>query len=148
MNIRNEIAIALRDFGQSIVTAIIDAQQKAGKKATGASANALTYEVDNKGVRIIDPLGYIIYQEYGRGAGKKPPIEPLKEWALSKGLPIGVAWAVQANIAKFGTLTFQKKAPALGLKQILSQERINQLAKDLSSLVSITIKDNIIKELK
>lgn len=33
----------------------------------------------------------------------KPPIWPLKKWCELKGIPVNVAWAIQAKIAKQGT---------------------------------------------
>ena len=45
--------------------------------------------------------GYFV--EYGRSAGKQPPIKPIKEWCMIKNLPDGVEWAIQKNIGKKGT---------------------------------------------
>jgi len=33
----------------------------------------------------------------------RPPIWPLKKWCELKGIPVEVAWAIQAKIAKVGT---------------------------------------------
>ena len=136
-----------KDFAVGIIEDIKNAQISKGKKATGESANALTYTFKN-GVQIIDPLGYIIYQEYGRGAGKAPPISKLQAWCVARGIPIGVAWYIQKRIKIMGTLTFQKKAPRLGLAEILSQSRITKFAKDISLFVNIQLKSIIIKSFK
>lgn len=138
----------LHRFAKEIIQDIKQAQITAGKKATGKSADALTYEVYDKGLKIIDPLGYIIYQEYGRGPGKPPPINALREWCIAKGLDIKIAWAVRYNIAKFGTLTFQKKAPRLRLAEILSEIRVKELSNEISKYSGLTIKETIIKNLK
>ena len=136
-----------KDFAVGIIEDIKNAQISKGKKATGESANALTYSL-NKGVQIIDPLGYIIYQEYGRGAGKAPPITKLQAWCIAKGIPIGIAWSIQKKIKTVGTLTFQKKAPRLGLSEILSQSRIAKFAKEISLFANIEIRSIITKSQK
>ena len=135
------------EFALGIIEDIKNAQISKGKKATGASANALTYTL-KKGVQIIDTLGYIIYQEFGRGAGKAPPITKLQEWCIAKGIPIGVAWYIQKRIKTLGTLTFQKKVPRLGLSEILSDSRIAKFAKDISLFMNIEVKSIITKSQK
>lgn len=39
----------------------------------------------------------------GRGPGKMPPIEPIREWVQKKGIESGVEWAIAKNISKYGT---------------------------------------------
>ncbi len=46
---------------------------------------------------------YAYFVEYGRAKGKRPPIEPIREWCYLHNLPQGVEWHIQAQIGKRGT---------------------------------------------
>ena len=46
---------------------------------------------------------YAYFVEYGRKAGKKPPIKPIRDWCNLHNLPQGVEWHIQAQIGKRGT---------------------------------------------
>lgn len=46
---------------------------------------------------------YAYFVEYGRKAGKKPPIKPIRDWCYLHNLPEGVEWHIQAQIGKRGT---------------------------------------------
>ena len=46
---------------------------------------------------------YAYFVEYGRKAGKKPPIKPIRDWCYLHNLPKGVEWHIQAQIGNRGT---------------------------------------------
>lgn len=46
---------------------------------------------------------YAYFVEYGRKAGKKPPIKPIRDWCYLHNLPKGVEWHIQAQIGRRGT---------------------------------------------
>lgn len=46
---------------------------------------------------------YAYFVEYGRRAGEKPPIEPIRDWCNLHNLPQGMEWYVQKVIGERGT---------------------------------------------
>lgn len=46
---------------------------------------------------------YAWFVEYGRKAGKKSPIEPIREWCKLHNLPDGMEWYMQYKIGATGT---------------------------------------------
>lgn len=112
-------------------------------KIAEAFLRAVTEQLDphtsQKGVIEIDEEGqsvvlftpaHIQFAKYGRGPGKKPPLDPLLKWVSDKGIIFkdstaeGTAFAIQASIAKNGTKNWVPNAPnAL-------QEAINENLKD------------------
>lgn len=60
---------------------------------------------------------HIQFAKYGRGPGKKPPLDPILEWVKGKGIIFngtdekGTAFAIQASIGKNGTLGWVPNAP-------------------------------------
>lgn len=46
---------------------------------------------------------YAYFVEYGRKAGKKPPIKPIRDWCYVHNIPVGAAYAIAKNIGKYGT---------------------------------------------
>lgn len=61
---------------------------------------------------------HIQYAKYGRGPGKKPPLDPILEWVKSEGIKfeklneVGTAFAIQASIGLKGTKNFVPNAPS------------------------------------
>jgi hypothetical protein len=135
----------LTDFALNLIGGIREAQIATGKKTTGRSADELDYEIYDGGVRIIDGAGYIYFQEYGRAAGKMPPIEPIRRWIEVKGLDLN-AWGVAKSIAKKGTLLHQGKDGELGLERIIS-EQLKELEKSVTLWYSVNIEELLIKNL-
>lgn len=46
---------------------------------------------------------YAYFVEYGRAKGKRPPIEPIREWCYLHNLPQGAEWGLQKKIGLLGT---------------------------------------------
>lgn len=73
-------------------------------------------KVGNNQVTLFTP-DYVQFAKYGRGAGKKPPLQFILDWVKSKNIRFenstdkGTAFAIQASIAKNGTLNYVKNAP-------------------------------------
>lgn len=75
-------------------------------------------QVDEKGnsVTLLTP-SHIQFAKYGRGPGKMPPIKPLIEWVVKKGLADspkeeeGTAWAIAMSIKNKGTKNWVPNAP-------------------------------------
>ena len=67
-------------------------------------------------VTLLTP-SHIQFARYGRGPGKKPPLDPILSWVNAKGIQFegstkrGTAFAIQASIGKNGTKNWVKGAP-------------------------------------
>lgn len=71
---------------------------------------------------------YAYFVEYGRRPGKRPPIEPIRDWCYLHNLPEGMEWYIQKQIGKRGT---QGKHFLLPLQRMLEmvQKTMSQVAK-------------------
>jgi hypothetical protein len=69
-----------------------------------------------KEVTLFTPA-HIQFAKYGRGPGKKPPLDSILEWVSSKGIIFegtserGTAFAIQTSIGKNGTKNWVPNAP-------------------------------------
>lgn len=52
-----------------------------------------------------------IVLEYGRRPGKFPPVEPLEQWAVNRGMGKGVGYLIARKIARMGTKKFREGGP-------------------------------------
>lgn len=93
---------------------------------------------------------YAYFVEYGRKAGKKPPIKPIRDWCYLHSLPKGVEWHIQAQIGRRGTKATHFLEP---LRRML--EMVQKTMREVSRVeLTATYKSlvytstNIIKELK
>ena len=95
-----------------------------------AFLKAVSGELDphtkEKGVVVIDSDGqsvtlftpaHIQFAIYGRGPGKKPPLDNILKWVITEGIIFGdstaegTAFAIQASIGKNGTKNWVPNAP-------------------------------------
>lgn len=82
-----------------------------GENATGRTSASFQVVEEDGHIRLISQgskIAPLETLEVGRGAGKRPPIAPLEEWAQVKFGYVGkeatsVAWAVATKIAGQGT---------------------------------------------
>lgn len=131
-----------KEFGKDyvkILTRFLLSNKPYAKKATGALINSLNYKVqqDAREIEIfIISNDYLKYVDMGRRPGTYPPIRPLLKWASVKGLPVGMAYAVQKNIYKFGikpTKVIQKTVREITtsptLKRKYEQEGVENIVK-------------------
>ena len=97
---------------------------KEGKHVTGKAINSGKILVKPKEVRVEYDAGYAKYIEFGRRAGKRPPLQPLEDWVKKKGIESdpkkikGVAFVVARKIGNVGI----KKSPFL--RPAFERERI------------------------
>ena len=72
--------------------------------------------VESNQIVLLTP-SHIHFAKYGRGPGKKPPLDPILQWVKKKGIVFsglseqGTAFAIQAKIARDGTSNFVSGAP-------------------------------------
>jgi hypothetical protein len=80
----------------------------------------------------------------GRGAGKAPPIEPLTDWIIAKGIATdrkrarGISFAIARKIAREGTDRYQANENFLGLNRDGSfkpNDRLEQIAREISEKI-------------
>ena len=118
---------ALKGLEAGGMNIIVDAQQNL--KANGSNVTSL---LSNSGRTIrkgdditvgffdtTNKTGYAEYVEYGRRAGKMPPVDMLKAWAYKKfhlrdwKAATSMAWAIAKEIARKGTVPHPFFGPAV-----------------------------------
>ena len=107
-------------------------------------------------VSLLTPA-HIQFAKYGRGPGKKPPLEPLLAWVKSNRLQgrdkkgrftsyLGSAIAMQKSIAKKGTKDWTPNAPN-ALEEAISKNYVEYQVK-MTNVVGISINDEMNKTYK
>lgn len=103
-------------------------------------------KVQGNSVTLFTP-DYIQFAKYGRGAGKKPPLDNILQFVKKNSIRYegqtekGTAFAIQASIAKNGTLNYVKNAPnAL-------DEAINKHLKEFNIKVGQVMKLSVTNDL-
>lgn len=144
----------LTQFGE----ALVDDIRKVIPKVTGRTADSIRFEVDQEDniLTIFGEESIETLEEPGRGPTKKSGpgdvIKGIKEWIRIKGLNIS-PFAVAFNIHKFGnTLHRQvtgvgpinRQVNPIGLKQVLTQQRINSLSSLLAEELSPKISSELL----
>lgn len=90
-------------------------QQRSRRKAgsppivnTGELARSINYQPKGRlTIRVGADAKYAPYVEYGRGAGRMPPVAPIERWARTKLGVSGMGFVIARKIARKGT----KKQP-------------------------------------
>lgn len=73
----------LQRYGKTVATEYA----RLAPEATGNLAGSVMFSVDHRGIQykvILDLLSYWKYVEYGRRAGKMPPIQAIMDWIKVK----------------------------------------------------------------
>ncbi len=133
MNEQIEIVIKeVEKFNDSIR----DALNNKDISDTREAANSLFVEHGEDFVQSIG-IFYIEFLDTGRGPGKFPPIEPLKDWAKSKfGVDdkeaTSIAFAVAHKIKKLGTEIFisNNKGIELDKKIVTLRKNLNEVLRE------------------
>ena len=95
---RNYIAMKL----EWIIDELRAELQKQQHIASGAMAASLRIEKDENDY-VVTGLNYSYWVNYGRAAGKRPPIAAIANWVNIKGLPKEAVWPIANSIAIKGT---------------------------------------------
>jgi len=111
-------------LGQLLVDLIKQQQIDRGLYSSGKTAASLRYVATPNGVDVYGDEAFI-YQEKGRGPGKFPPPQTIRDWIQDKPIRAGItveslAYLIGRSIAEKGTLIFQGKKQGLNFKEILS----------------------------
>lgn len=105
-------------------------------------------EADDSGVTLFTP-NYVRFAVYGRGPGKKPPLDPILKWVSKKGIIFkgtderGTAFAIQNSIAKKGTKNWKPNAPSI-IEESIKKE-LEKYNKALAEAFTIQVNDEIKK---
>lgn len=84
---------------------------------------------------------YAYFVEYGRRRGKRPPIEPIREWCFLHNLPSGVEWHIQRKIGEKGT---KGKHFLLPLRRMM--EMVGKTMRQVSKVEFMAIYNNLVYE--
>lgn len=113
----------LRITGENIARNVL----KNNTDGTGQSAESITSESDNQTARIYSELSFMIWVLQGRGPGKMPPIDAIRDWAISHGIN---PWALARKIANSGTQRYREHTD-------LYQEIIDEIIANIPDMISI-----------
>lgn len=98
---------------------------------------------------------HIQFAKYGRGPGKKPPLDPILKWVKEKHIQFrspngrfitskGTAFAIQRSIGKNGTKNWVKGAPN-ALEEAVTKN-IDEFNKKLGDMLAVEIGKQISRE--
>lgn len=95
---------------------------------------------------------HIQFARYGRGPGKKPPLDPILEWVKSEGISfgelsdMGTAFAIQASIGINGTNNWVPNAPN-ALEEAV-KNNFDKFNKELNSAMVVEVRNQFEEEYK
>ena len=124
---------ALEIYGDKIREQMVENLKANKSYITGGLAKSITNEVFQNPptavVAVNDWYGIVVEEGIGRGAGKMPPIAPIKNWIKRNpninpkpGVSVeSFAWAIAKNISKKGTNPKAKPFAAPAVKQVQEQ---------------------------
>lgn len=84
---------------------------------------------------------YAYFVEYGRAKGKRPPIEPIREWCYLHNLPQGAEWGLQKKIGLLGTKPKHFLEP---LRRML--EMVQKTMQQVSKVEFVATYNNLVYE--
>jgi hypothetical protein len=96
------------EFGKDykkVLVSLLKNNKPYAKVASGSLVGSINYRLVETANNIQVQLlanNYLKYVDEGRKPGTYPPIKAIQQWAQIKGIPQEAAWAIRANIFKFG----------------------------------------------
>jgi hypothetical protein len=90
---------------------------------------------------------HIQFAKYGRGPGKKPPLDNILEWVKKEGITFeklsdrGTAFAIQASIGKNGTQNWVPNAPN-ALEEAI-RNHMEEYSDKMGKAIAIKINDQV-----
>lgn len=109
------ITILLEQAAQAGIDDIKSQMSELGMDTTGKTSSSLRSSIVGTTKIEIIAEESILTLVFGRAPGKQPPIEPIREWVIAKGLPLGLEWHIAKNIGLFGTEIFQGKRKGIDI---------------------------------
>ena len=157
VNVTEENRKAIENFLKRIREEVIRSQESKGIKASGRSAGLLRVESNQLGGQLIDGSGTFYFQEYGRKAGKAPPLSAIYAWLEYKkyGLTysnfrerMSLAYRIRRKIAMVGTEPARTKTPTKVLTDVIKKEEIEKFLSTLQANYKRSVTTQIIKDFK
>ena len=108
--------------------------------ASGQSANEFHNTFSKNGATMFGP-SHTVNLEYGREAGKMPPVQPLIEWARIRGFsdPESAGWGIAIKIKNEGTKWNRQHKRSGLVTDIITKEEISLLTKELAQVTNIEV---------
>ena len=155
-----ELFQILDEFGTESIEKLRAKHMEAGQKASGKAYDGFIYEIKETatGLKIdIGGVDYVRYLEHGRGEGKHPPPDKIKQWIRDKGLDVqfqkeyelnSFAYLIGRKIAQEGSLLNRTGSTFNGFNSpvgsAFEKERMEALKVALQKSLNTTIKSDII----
>lgn len=108
-------------------------------------------ETNDNELTLLTPA-HIQFAKYGRGPGKKPPLDNILKWVKSDGIIFaglserGTAFAIQASIGKNGTKNWVQGAPNAMEEAINANSK--QYNEQLNNTLVVEITNSVNREFK
>jgi hypothetical protein len=121
-------------------------------RSSGKTQEEFEYELNPIGGKVFG-ADYIANIEFGRKAGKFPPVREMLRWVKAK-LGVSdedadsVAFLVGRAIAEKGTKLSQSGGQSGVVSEVITKEQIDKLAKDLAAVTARDTKKFIMEALK
>ena len=122
-----------------------------GLNDTRAASSALSSKVSGSKLEIQGLLRTVVLVS-GRGPGKFPPIQPIRDWVRRK-LNVeesevdGVAFVIARKIAREGTDIFTGKAKGLQIEMLIAE--INkELEDEVNTQIGLNVTDTVFEAFK
>lgn len=138
--------------GIDIVKTIQSKLSTSGANATGKTSASLELEASDTRLTIQGAKSFL-FVETGRRAGKRPPIAPIKEWAIAKGLVSddkqarSLAFAIATKIGNEGTSTISETKPRDIYQTTITDERIANIYDEINGVFADKVLSEVIKNL-
>jgi len=111
----------IQDFLERVKDSLIQDYRAKGLKASGLTEKLL--KVTGRGNKWkLETPDYFIFEILGRGPGEIPPLEQIRDWVISKGLPIKSAVPIAKVIGREGTKIFKREAEGIDFQRIFEEE--------------------------
>lgn len=86
-------------------------REASGHTTSGQLENSVIGKSTDTKIEIRSNIYGDIVLEYGRKPGKFPPVAPLEQWALARGMDKGMGYVIARNIARRGTQKYRQGGP-------------------------------------
>lgn len=135
----------IEDFLNNVKDSLIADYKAKGLKASGLTEKLLKVTGRGDSWRLETP-DYFIFEILGRGPGEIPPLEEIRNWVISKGLPIKSAVPIAKVIGREGTRIFKREAEGIDFQGIFDQE-MKDFLRELGDEQASEIADVVVKSM-
>jgi len=149
-----ELREILDKFGEEIISEIIAGMEAGKVNATGKSADSLRKESPEDGLIVYGAESFV-WIEQGRGPGKRPPFDAIKEWVEARGLEKetdestkSFVFAIMNKIAQDGTSLHARSERRDVYSSIITEERLDALTTIITDTFTRKITSDIIQAFK